>query len=135
MAGQPSRCGSVGAENVDRNHSATAGWNCDRGISNLPPSFYYIVPAGSSIGGYTGRCLLRSWPLADARGSDFSLPSRVFWEQARFERGSYMTTFDVQLFWLFVLSLPVACIAWTVTHEEVLREIRERCVDCSKHMP
>ena len=32
-----------------------------------------------------------------------------------------------QLFYLFVLAIPVACIAWTVTHEEVFREPREFC--------
>ncbi|WP_276369156.1 hypothetical protein [Chryseolinea sp. H1M3-3] len=32
-----------------------------------------------------------------------------------------------QLIWLFILSIPVACIAWTVTHEEVFREPREYC--------
>jgi hypothetical protein len=32
-----------------------------------------------------------------------------------------------QLVWLFVLSIPVACTAWTVTHEEVFREPREYC--------
>jgi hypothetical protein len=30
-----------------------------------------------------------------------------------------------QLVWLFVLALPVACLSWTVTHEEILREPRE----------
>jgi len=39
---------------------------------------------------------------------------------------------NAQLIWLFVLSLPIACIAWTVTHEEVFREPREYCVECSK---
>jgi hypothetical protein len=28
---------------------------------------------------------------------------------------------------LFVLAIPVACIAWTVTHEELFREPREWC--------
>ena len=28
---------------------------------------------------------------------------------------------------LFVLAIPIACIAWTVTHEEVFREPREWC--------
>jgi len=32
-----------------------------------------------------------------------------------------------QLVVLFVLSLPIACVAWTVTHEEVFREPREYC--------
>ena len=31
----------------------------------------------------------------------------------------------VQMLWLFVLAAPVACVAWTVTHEEVFREPRE----------
>ncbi|MEO6721060.1 MAG: hypothetical protein ABIN67_11845 [Ferruginibacter sp.] len=33
-----------------------------------------------------------------------------------------------QLTWLFVLAIPIACISWTVTHEEVFREPREFCV-------
>ena len=37
------------------------------------------------------------------------------------------TDWVLQLFWLFVLALPVACVAWTVTHEEVFREPREFC--------
>jgi hypothetical protein len=34
---------------------------------------------------------------------------------------------STQLFWLFILSLPIAAIAWTVTHEEIFREPREWC--------
>ncbi len=37
-----------------------------------------------------------------------------------------------QLFWLFTLAIPVACVAWTVTHEEVFREPREFCVKKSR---
>lgn len=33
----------------------------------------------------------------------------------------------VQVISLFVLAIPLACIAWTVTHEEVFREPREYC--------
>ena len=33
---------------------------------------------------------------------------------------------------LFLLAIPVACIAWTVTHEEVFREPREYCLKQSK---
>lgn len=33
---------------------------------------------------------------------------------------------------LFLLALPIACIAWTVTHEEVLKEPREFCIRKSK---
>ncbi len=33
----------------------------------------------------------------------------------------------LQILWLFVLAVPVACVAWTVTHEEVFREPRDFC--------
>jgi hypothetical protein len=39
-----------------------------------------------------------------------------------------MVTLTLQLVWLFALALPIACIAWTVTHEEIFREPREYCV-------
>ncbi len=32
-----------------------------------------------------------------------------------------------QILWLFLLSIPIACVAWTVTHEEVFREPRDYC--------
>ncbi len=34
---------------------------------------------------------------------------------------------------LFLLAIPIACVAWTVTHEEVFREPREYCVKKSKY--
>jgi len=34
----------------------------------------------------------------------------------------------MQITWLFLLAIPIACVAWTVTHEEVFREPREYCV-------
>jgi hypothetical protein len=37
----------------------------------------------------------------------------------------------IQISWLFLLAIPIACIAWTVTHEEVFREPREYCVQRS----
>lgn len=36
------------------------------------------------------------------------------------------------IFWLFILAVPIACIAWTVTHEEIFREPREYCIKRSK---
>ena len=36
-------------------------------------------------------------------------------------------TLDRQVAMLFLLPLPIACIAWTVTHEEVFKEPREWC--------
>jgi hypothetical protein len=41
----------------------------------------------------------------------------------------------LQLVWLIVLAIPVACIAWTATHEEVFREPREYCKKQSDEMP
>ena len=37
-----------------------------------------------------------------------------------------------QLVWLVVLALPIATVAWTVTHEEIFRELRDYCVDNSR---
>ena len=37
-----------------------------------------------------------------------------------------------QLFWLFVLAIPIACVARTVVYEEVFREPREWCQHKSK---
>jgi hypothetical protein len=41
-------------------------------------------------------------------------------------------TLDRQFAFLFLLSIPIASISWTVTHEEVFREPREWCVGKSK---
>ena len=39
---------------------------------------------------------------------------------------------NYQLIYLFVMALPIACIAWTVTHEEVFKEPRDYCEKKSK---
>jgi hypothetical protein len=36
-----------------------------------------------------------------------------------------IVTLGTQFIWLMVLALPIACIAWTATQEEVLREFRD----------
>lgn len=33
----------------------------------------------------------------------------------------------LQVAWLFILAIPIASVAWTVTHEEVFREPRDYC--------
>ena len=43
-----------------------------------------------------------------------------------------MIDIHLQLIWLFVIAIPIACIAWTVTHEEIFKEPRDWCVKCSK---
>ncbi len=37
-----------------------------------------------------------------------------------------------QVVWLFVMAIPIACIAWTVTQEEVFQEMREYALQRSQ---
>ncbi len=39
----------------------------------------------------------------------------------------------IQLWYLFILAIPIACIAWTITHEEVFKEPREYCLHKSEN--
>lgn len=39
---------------------------------------------------------------------------------------------SLQVVSLFILALPVASVAWTITHEEVVREFRDLCLAKSK---
>ncbi len=44
-----------------------------------------------------------------------------------------MPEITTQFAWLLLLAIPISCVAWTVTHEEVFREPREYCVGrCKK---
>lgn len=43
-----------------------------------------------------------------------------------------MLTLEHQIVVLFVLAIPIASIAWTVTHEEVFREPRDWCAAKSR---
>jgi len=38
----------------------------------------------------------------------------------------------LQMLWLFVLAAPIACVAWTVTHEEVFKEVHDYCLKKSE---
>jgi hypothetical protein len=42
-------------------------------------------------------------------------------------------TLGSQILTLFVLALPVASVVWTVTHEEIVRELRDWCAARSRH--
>ncbi len=42
------------------------------------------------------------------------------------------TQWVLQIVWLVLLAIPIACVAWTVTHEEIFREPREYCERRSK---
>ena len=37
-----------------------------------------------------------------------------------------------QMLWLFVLAAPIACVAWSVTHEEVFKEVHDYCLKKSE---
>ncbi len=39
----------------------------------------------------------------------------------------------LQLLWLFILAIPISCIAWTVTKEEVFKEPREILIRIRDH--
>jgi hypothetical protein len=43
-----------------------------------------------------------------------------------------MPTLGQQVATLFILAIPISSIAWTVTHEEIVREPREFCIRMSK---
>ena len=43
-----------------------------------------------------------------------------------------MPDLGVQVVWLLLLAVPIACVAWTVTHEEIFREPREFCARRSR---
>lgn len=40
---------------------------------------------------------------------------------------------STQITYLFLIAIPIACIAWTVTHEEIFAEPRNYCVKQSKN--
>ena len=42
-------------------------------------------------------------------------------------------TLSLQITYLFVLAIPIACMAWTVTHEEIFKEPREYCAKRCKN--
>lgn len=39
---------------------------------------------------------------------------------------------STQIVFLFLLAIPVACVSWTITHEDLFREPREFCADRSR---
>jgi hypothetical protein len=41
-------------------------------------------------------------------------------------------TIGIQIYWLVILSMVVACIAWTITQEEIFGEWRRYCAAKSK---
>jgi hypothetical protein len=43
-----------------------------------------------------------------------------------------VSALTVQLLWLLILAIPIASVAWTVTHEDVFRETRDYCKEKSE---
>jgi len=52
--------------------------------------------------------------------------NKAFLHQS-FVPGCFGMSITLNLVWLFALAIPIACVAWTVTHEEIFREPREYC--------
>ncbi len=71
----------------------------------------------ASVGQYLTHCRIRDSKLATRN----SHPTSV--------------SLGAQVVWLFVLAIPVACIAWTVTQEEVFREARDYAARRRDHAP
>jgi hypothetical protein len=46
--------------------------------------------------------------------------------------GASETEVTADLFHLFVLAMPIAAIAWTITHEEVFKELHDYCAARSR---
>lgn len=44
-------------------------------------------------------------------------------------------TLGTQIVWLFVLAIPIASVAWTITHEEIFREPRQYCEEQGRSAP
>ena len=44
-------------------------------------------------------------------------------------------SYSLQLFWLFIIAIPIACISWTLTHEELFREFKAWCTENSESHP
>jgi hypothetical protein len=42
---------------------------------------------------------------------------------------------SLQLFGLFIIAIPIACISWTLTHEELFREFKAWCTENSESHP
>jgi hypothetical protein len=73
----------------------------------------------------------------DGRGKILSVRDKTVTglrESAATERaeGVSVMSLGLQVAMLFLLAIPIACVAWTVTHEEVFREPREYCVRRSR---
>ena len=76
----------------------------------------------------TGACeitqLAPGW--ATSRGKSHSLIDVSFPSQLD-------VPLTAQIIALFLIAIPIACVSWTVTHEEAFREPRDYCVRQSEH--
>jgi hypothetical protein len=91
-----------------------------RGFRNLleqpPPPIWVIVRELHPIGDVVEK-------------QEISVAAAKLAASSRIESPMPLST---QIVWLFVLAIPIASVAWTITHEEVFREPREYCVRCSQ---
>ena len=61
-----------------------------------------------------------------------SLDRVAFFDSLLYSLKSDYMSLGQQLAFLFILAIPIACVAWTVTHEEVFREPRDWCKNKSE---
>lgn len=47
----------------------------------------------------------------------------------------FMPSLSIQFGYLLLLAIPIACVSWTVTHEEIFREPRDWCKQRSLQCP
>lgn len=57
---------------------------------------------------------------------------RIFFLLNELSTDEIIMALSIQIIWLFLLAMPIACISWTVTHEEVFKEPRDYCVERSR---
>lgn len=64
-------------------------------------------------------------------------PSKVYYKKRITASGlNFICWYNMlmqQIISLFLLAIPIACISWTITKEEVFREPRTYCIDRSKN--
>ena len=96
------------------------------------PSLRDWAPILSSYPGLKSRAKFKA-SLRDL-GAWIQLESLVRWTKSTLQgqqrvgsRRPIGMPLKAQAAWLFLLAIPVASIAWTVTHEELFREPREYC--------
>jgi len=57
----------------------------------------------------------------------FAVMNWLTFSNTEYQHNLLYMSLTLQITYLFLLAIPIACISWTVTHEEVFKEPREYC--------